>query len=248
MPTDERAGWRQRFERALSELRESPDVRLVRERIQYAAGPVDEDLEDELREECDAFELDDAMRSLWSAVDAVDVEWAVGEGAGGRIVVPELLDLARAAFLEDGVVVWDPEDPESGEPDPQAYLARDDDERRFLLELHHLECRESAHWTALRVRADAPVELWYRRDVGEGAVDLRLDADVATYFETMLHARGADGWPVLLVSREGLDPRSRRAVDDLGRQLEGALAALARIPAAREDAERLSARLAARRA
>jgi hypothetical protein len=242
------AGWRQRFEDVQSELRACAAISLVRDEVRAAALPVDEEYEEMLREECESaggregrvFAVDDTMRAVWSEVEEVRLEWRTSDHRGGSLVVPDLLRLAQTAFLEDEVVVWDPDSPPEG---GRVYAARDEAERRFLLELHHLECHDAYYWTALRMCLDRPPELWCRRPTGYGAIDLRIGDDLGVYFDTMLRARGAGGWPLLLVSVEALDASARDAVLALGDQLERSLEVIENIPTAREDAVALKAQL-----
>jgi hypothetical protein len=230
-----------RLQGIIEELRTAEAIRVTNCQIETAVAPVDEDLENELRDECEAFSLDDDIRAVWSEIDGVDIEWrevAHDGKAGGSIRLPPLLQLVRPSFAEDDVAVaLDGLDfPTRSDGGP--LLARTETDRTFLLDLHFLECREGDHWSALRARMGGAMELWYRRDFGlEAPCDLPLRATVGTYIETLLMTRGADSWPLLLLDLDAIPKVARAAIAKYGiPQLRHALDVLGSVERTREDA------------
>lgn len=217
------------------ELQSAPAITVRRQILEPARAPVEVDYdEDELVSEGEGFRLDDAMRATWSEVARMDIEWLVdttgaGDGPGGALFLPPLLQFVRPAFEEDDLADMAP---------------ASDETRALLLSVRLLDVHDAGHWTAVRARPGQPAELWYRQTGADGRspLDLPLRGDFATYLDTLISARGADAWPLLLLD-PGVVPRdARRAVLEHCAALRRALDALATVPTARADALAMSIR------
>lgn len=216
-----------RLQRTIAELRDTPSITVREPRITLAEFPLDEDYEAELVEECDALTFDDAMRSVWSHVDGVEVSWsgtAGRSGAGGILAFEPLRTFAQT-------IAWT-------EADLEAMGPRDEVEAALLRELHPIDVRDGGMWTAIRMRPDEPHELWYRKDV-----DLPLRGTFADYLELLFKARGADFWPLLLVDLDTIDIEHTAHLEMLVTQLRSALQLLEQVEAARADARELLERV-----
>lgn len=229
--------------RIVGELRGASTIVVHRAEIWPGFGPIPNDYIEELREECEDFELDEALRATYAEIDGVAIDWSVRDGSiGGSLALPGLLNLARPAFMEDDVSIEG--QPVEARPDGGPYPALDEVERRFLLQLHHLEVRDGGRWTALRSRRGAAPELWMRIEPGSRVgCDYPLRHGFEIYLQTMLASRGASGWPMLMLETNSVPTAEREGLRRQLRILRQSLRALSEVPTASEDAASLLQRV-----
>lgn len=212
----------------VNEVRALSGYRVVRDELVRAEAPLDEAVEAELRDECERFELDAGMRSWWSEIANVRVEWEGppnpdGSTGGGVLWVPSVFDMARPAYVDNEL---------------DAMVPSTSAERALLLELHLLALHDATHWSALRIREGYAPEVWYRTTDATGRTPLDVPiGPMERYTEMMMRARGADRWQCLLVDPNRLSDADARALAlREAPVLIRALEALASVPSARADA------------